>query len=152
MPKSSALRMLLDLAQDQSDAAASRLGQLNAREQEAAQKLHLLMEYRQDYQVRFQEQAKSGIDQAGWRNFREFMGKLETAIAEQHNAVVNSRNSMQAGRIDWHAQQRKLKSYGTLSQRHERAESLRAAKSEQREQDEQSIKSLVHNKVSAEHD
>jgi flagellar FliJ protein len=152
MPASSALRILLDLAKDKSDAAATRLGQLNAQEQEAEQKLHLLMAYRQDYQVRFQEQAKSGIDQAGWRNFREFMGKLDAAIAEQRRAVANSRDSMQAGRIHWHAQQRKLMSYDTLSQRRARAESLRAAKWEQREQDEQSIKSLFHNKVPAEQD
>jgi flagellar FliJ protein len=148
MPTSSSLKMLLDLAQNRSDAAARRLGELNSREQEADQKLRLLLGYRQDYQVRFQEFAKDGIDQAEWRNFREFMGKLDSAIAEQRKAVANSRNSMQAGRIDWHAQQRQLKSYDTLSQRQARAESVRAVKREQREQDEQSIKSLVYNPAS----
>lgn len=150
MPTSSSLKMLLDLTQNRSDAAARRLGELNSREQEAEQKLRLLLGYRQDYQVRFQEFAKNGIDQAAWRNFREFIGKLDAAITEQRNAVENSRNRMQAGRTDWHAQQRQLKSYDTLSQRQERAETLRAAKREQREQDEQTIKSLVHNKASEE--
>ena len=150
MPTAFSLKVLLDLAQSRSDAAARKLGRLNSQEQEAEQKLRLLLGYRQDYQVRFQEFAKNGIDQAEWRNFRAFMGKLDAAIAEQHKAVASSRNNMQAGRTDWHDQQRKLKSYDTLSQRHERAESLREAKREQREQDEQTIKSLVHNKVSAE--
>ena len=150
MPTSSSLKMLLNLARNRSDAAARRLGELNSREQEAEQKLRLLLGYRQDYQVRFQEFAKNGIDQAEWRNFREFMGKLDAAIAEQRKAVANSRNRMQAGRTDWHAQQRQLKSYDTLSQRQARAETLRAAKREQREQDEQTIKSLVHNKASGE--
>jgi len=148
MPTSSSLKMLLDLAQNRSDAAARRLGELNSREQEAEQKLRLLLGYRQDYQVRFQEFAKHGIDQTEWRNFREFMGKLDAAIAEQRKAVANSRNRMQAGRTYWHAQQRQLKSYDTLSQRQARAESLRAVKQEQREQDEQSIKSLVYNPAS----
>ena len=151
MPTSSSLKMLLDLAQNRSDAAARRLGELNSREQEAEQKLRLLVGYRQDSQVRFQEFAKTGIDQTEWRNFREFMGKLDAAIAEQRKAVTNSRNRMQAGRTDWHAQQRQLKSYDTLSQRQARAETLRAAKREQREQDEQTIKSLVHNKAPGEH-
>ena len=150
MPTSYSLKMLLDLAQNRSDAAARRLGELNSREQEAEQKLRLLLGYRQDYQVRFQEFAKNGIDQAEWRNFREFMGKLDAAIAEQRKTVANSRNRMQAGRTDWHAQQRQLKSYDTLSQRQERAEILRAAKREQREQDEQTIKAHVHNKASGE--
>jgi len=53
MPTSSSLKMLLDLAQNRSDAAARRLGELNSREQEAEQKLRLLLGYRQDYQSPF---------------------------------------------------------------------------------------------------
>ena len=136
--------MLLDLAQHRSDAAAAKLGQLNSREQEAEQKLHLLLGYRQDYQVRFQEFARNGIDQVELQNFRAFMGKLDAAITEQRKAAANSHTCVQAGMTDWHAQQRKLKSYDTLSQRHERAELLRAAKQEQREQDEQASKSLAY--------
>lgn len=148
MPTSSSLKLLLDLAQNRNDAAARRLSELNSREQESEQKLRLLTGYRQDYQIRFQEFARNGIDQAEWRNFREFMGKLDAAIAEQRKAVANSQSRMQAGRTDWQAQQRQLKSYDTLSQRQARAETLREAKREQREQDEQSIKSLVHNPAS----
>ncbi len=150
MPTPSSLKMLLDLAQNRSDAAVRRLGELNSREQEAEQKLRLLTGYRQDYHARFQKFAKNGIDQAEWRNFREFMSKLDAAIAEQRKAVANSRNKMQAGRTYWRAQQRQLKSYDTLSQRQARAEFLRAAKREQREQDEQAIKALVHNFASGE--
>jgi len=145
------LKTLLDLAQDRSDAAATRLGRLNAQEQNAEQKLQLLLEYRQDYQARFQELSKNGLDQAKWLNFRAFMSKLDTAIAEQRKAVASSRDNVQVGRTDWHAQQHKLKSFDTLSQRHRLAELHRASKQEQREQDEQTIKSLAHNKASAEH-
>ena len=146
MPTSFSLKMLLDLAQNRSDAAAAELGRLNSREQEAEQKLRLLLGYRQDYQVRFQEFAKNGMDQTEWRNFRAFMVKLDAVIAEQRKVLANSRNSRLAGNNEWRAQQRKLKSYDTLSPRHERAESQRAAKREQREQDEQAIKSFVHDK------
>lgn len=152
MPISFSLNRLLDLAQTRSDAAARRLGELNSRQQEAEQRLRLLLGYRQNYQARFQEFAKSGIEQTAWQNFLAFMGKLDAAIAEQRQAAANSHTSTQAGRNEWHAQQRKLKSYGTLSQRHARAESRRAAKQEQREQDEQTSKSFAHNKVSPEHD
>lgn len=145
------LKTLLDLAQDRSDAAATRLGRLNAQEQNAEQKLQLLLEYRQDYQARFQELSKNGLDQAKWLNFRAFMSKLDTAIAEQRKAVASSHDNVQVGRSDWHAQQHKLKSFDILSQRHRLTELNRASKQEQREQDEQTSKSLAHSKVSAEH-
>jgi flagellar FliJ protein len=152
MATSFSLKMLLDLAQNQSDAAARRLGQLNSQEQGAEQKLRLLLAYRHDYQVRFQDLARNGIDQAGWRNFMAFMGRLDAAIAEQRKAVTTTRNCKEAGRNEWRAQQRKLKSFDTLSQRHKRAEFLRAAKHEQREQDEHAAKSAAHGRVAAEHD
>ena len=81
MPISFSLNRLLDLAQTRSDAAARRLGELNSRQQEAEQKLRLLLGYRQNYQARFQEFAKSGIEQTEWQNFLAFMGKLDAAIA-----------------------------------------------------------------------
>lgn len=146
-----ALKALLDLAQNRSDAAAARLGKLNAQEQSAEQKLQLLLEYQQDYQARFQELARNGLDQTEWLNFRAFMSKLDNAISEQRKAVTYSQDKVEVGRIDWHAQQHKLKSFDTLSQRHQLAELRRTIKREQREQDEQIIKSLAHNRVSAEH-
>lgn len=146
-----ALKALLDLAQNRSDTAAARLGKLNAQEQNAEQKLQLLLEYQQDYQARFQELARNGLDQTEWLNFRAFMSKLDNAITEQRKAVTCSQDKVQVGRIDWHAQQHKLKSFDTLSQRHQLAELRRTSKREQREQDEQTIKSLVHNRISAEH-
>jgi len=146
------LKILLDLAQDGSDAAAERLGKLNAQEQGAEQKLQLLLEYQRDYHAHFQELSRNGLDQAEWLNFRAFMNKLDAAIAEQRKAVASSHNKVQVGRIDWHAQQHKLKSFATLSQRHRLAELHHASKLEQREQDEQTIKSLAHNKVSAQHE
>lgn len=152
MPTSFSLKMLLDLARNRSDAAARRLGQLNSQEHAAEQKLRLLLGYRHDYQVRFQDFAKNGIDQAKWQNFLAFISKLDAAIVEQRKAVTNSRNSTEAGGNEFRAQQCKLKSYDTLSQRHQRAELQRAIKREQREQDEHTANSAVHNQFAVERD
>ena len=138
------LKTLLDLAQDKSDAAATRLGRLNVQAQSAEQKLQLLIEYRREYEHNFQELSKTGVDQAKWLNFRAFMVKLDTAISEQEKAVSSSQNRVQLGRTDWHAEQHKLKTYDTLSQRHRAAEIKRASKIEQRDQDELSSKSHSH--------
>ena len=142
------LKTLLDLAQDKSDAAATRLGRLNVQAQSAEQKLQLLIEYRREYEHNFQELSKTGVDQAKWLNFRAFMVKLDTAILEQQKTVSTSQNRVQLGRTDWHAEQHKLKTFDTLSQRYQVAETRRAAKQEQREQDEQTIKSFSQRSAS----
>ena len=102
------LKTLLDLAQDKSDAAATRLGRLNVQAKSAEQKLQLLIEYRRDYEHNFQELSKTGVDQAKWLNFRAFMGKLDTAISEQQKTVLSSQDRVQIGRNNWHEEQRKL--------------------------------------------
>ncbi len=142
------LKTLLDLAQDKSDAAATRLGRLNVQAQSAEQKLQLLIEYRRDYEHNFQELSKTGVDRAKWLNFRAFMVKLDTAISEQEKTVLNSQNRVHLGRTDWHAEQHKLKTYDTLSQRYQATELRRASKLEQREQDELTIKSFSQRPIS----
>ena len=148
MTKAYTLKTLLDLAQDKSDAAATRLGRLNVQAQSAEQKLNLLIEYRRDYEHNFQELSKTGVDQAKWLNFRAFMVKLDTAISEQQKTVSSSQNRVKLGRADWHTEQHKLKTYDTLSQRYQVTETRRAAKQEQREQDEQTSKSFSHRAAS----
>lgn len=152
MISSFSLKLLTDLSRDQRDAAAKKLGQLNSRELAANQKLSQLLDYRQDYQVRFQGFAKNGIEQTEWRNFLAFMGKLDAAIAEQHKTVTHTRNIKEAGGNELLARQRKLKSYNTLSQRRERTEILIANKREQREQDEHTANSAAHGKFAFEHE
>jgi flagellar FliJ protein len=149
MPAPSSIKMLLDLAQNRVDAAARQLGQLNSEERKAEHKLRVLLEFRHDYQARLSEHAQRGIEQVAWRNFLAFMGKLDHAISEQSKALVRSRDNQRAGRDEWQAEQRMFKSYDTLSQRHAREEAERAARREQREHDEQAIKSFVHRRLAA---
>ena len=81
------LSTLLDFAQKESDISAKKLGQLASQQQEATEKLHLLLEYRHSYQSRFQDATKNGIDHIEWLNFITFMDKLDAAITEQRNSV-----------------------------------------------------------------
>lgn len=140
MAKNFSLQVLRDLAQRHTDAAARDLGLLHAQGQDLERQLQLLQQYREDYQARFRESLQRGMDPTGWRNFQEFMNRLDAAIAEQHEALAHSSHRIQAGQAEWRAQQRKLKSYDTLTQRHVRSEARRTGKLEQREQDEHASK------------
>ena len=138
MIKPFSLQPLVHLAQQKNDAATKKLGQLNQQNQTAQQKLDALQQYRKDYQAKFQESIKLGMEPADLRNFQDFINRLDQAIRQQKTAIEQSENSVQTGRHELRDATRKMKSFDTLAQRHIESERKLEAKSEQRIQDEQS--------------
>jgi flagellar FliJ protein len=136
MSKPFPLQILLDLARESSDAAASQLGVVNGHERDMQQRLQLLLEYRQEYSARFTSNAQAGMDSVGWSNFRDFIDALDAAIEQQRGLVAEARRRLLAGQQHWQMQQRRLKSFDTLSQRHRSQEQSNEARLEQKEQDD----------------
>ncbi|MBI5437873.1 MAG: flagellar export protein FliJ [Nitrosomonadales bacterium] len=136
MAKPFSLQTLMNLAQHQNDSATRKLGQLNKQQQGAQQQLETLRQYRRDYQSRLQESTRFGMDHAELRNFQEFINKLDEAIAQQIQTVEQSKVSTQAGRGEFDSTRRKLKSFGTLKQRHADEQKKVAERSEQKSLDE----------------
>lgn len=147
MPITSSLKLLLDLAQQQTDSSAKKLGKLNFQQQEAEKKLNLLLQYRHSYQSHFQNSTAKGIDHIEWLNFVAFMNKLDAAINEQRQAVLHAKNKRIAGGDEFLSYQRKLKSYNTLSKRQQDAENQQQIKYEQKLQDEFSSNSSRRNSL-----
>ena len=136
MTKHSALDTLLELAQTRTDDAARRLGALNTQGVDMETKLALLTEYWNEYSARFQISMQQGITAADWRNYQEFLNKLDAAIVQQREVVAATRQRVEAGQVAWQSAKRTLKSYDTLAQRQAGAEMLRMARHEQKETDE----------------
>ena len=132
------MQPLVQLAQKENDAATRKFGQLNQAQQAAQAKLETLLQYRKDYQVRFQQAELNGMNQSDLRNFQNFILRLDEAIAQQRSVAEQASHSMQAGRDMLQQAQRKVKSFDALLQRHLEGEKKQAAKSEQRLQDEHS--------------
>ena len=130
------LQPLVHLAHQKNDAAAQKFGQLNRQQQTAQTKLDTLLQYRKDYQARFQEAERKGMSQSDLRNFQNFISRLDEAITQQRSAIEQANRSMQAGRNELKNTQLKMKSFDTLEQRHIESENKLKAKSEQRQQDE----------------
>lgn len=130
------LKLLLELTQQQTNSSAKKLGRLNLQEQEAEEKLNLLLQYRHNYRSRLQNSIENGIDHIEWLNFIAFMDKLDAAITEQHQAVSHARNKRLVEGNEFLFRQRKLKSYETLSQRQQNTDNQRQIKYEQKLQDE----------------
>lgn len=136
MSKTFSLQPLVNLAHKKNESATRKLGQLNQQQQAAKNKLDTLQQYRRDYQTRFQEATRNGMDQTGLRNFQDFINRLDDAISQQRQAVEQTNHSVHAGRTELKDAQRKMKSFDTLAQRHIEAERKLETKTEQRLQDE----------------
>jgi flagellar FliJ protein len=136
MTKHSALDTLMELAQLRTDEAAKRLGALNAQGLDMEAKLDLLVQYRNEYLARFQASMRQGITASDWRNYQDFLDKLDAAIAQQREMVASVRQRVEASEIAWQSARRTLKSYGTLAQRQARVREQRVARHEQKETDE----------------
>lgn len=136
MTKIFSLQPLVQLAQKKNDAATKKFGQLNQQQQAAQAKLDTLLQYRKEYQARFQDEVQNGMNQSDLHNFQGFIQRLDDAIAQQRRINEQLLNSVQTGRDELQDTQRKMKSFDTLAQRHVENEKKLEAKSEQRLQDE----------------
>ncbi|MBE0621518.1 MAG: flagellar export protein FliJ [Burkholderiales bacterium] len=143
MAKPFPLQILLNLAQEGSDAAAVQLGVVNGHDRDMQKRLQLLLEYRSEYSTRLTNVTKTGTHSMDLRNFREFMDKIDVAIEQQRQLVAAAKREVETGQIHWHKQQRKLKSFDTLSQRHRSAERKTEARQEQKEQDDFALRGFL---------
>jgi flagellar FliJ protein len=130
------LQPLLDVLNERADEAARQLGRLIAAEQDARARLALLCQYREEYAQRFREAQMAGLPLSSWRNYQEFLGKIDEAIRQQGAQVENSAQNTAAGQAHWQEQHTRMKAIDTLSLRHQRAEDKKALRQEQKQTDE----------------
>lgn len=136
MSKPFALQTVLELMQRRADDATQQLARLIAAEQDAKAKLDLLCQYREEYAQRFQSSAQSGMSPLQWKNFQDFLARLDEAIGQQQQALAQSQHRTAEGQAHWQAQRIRLKAIDTLSVRHYRAEEAKENRREQKQVDE----------------
>jgi flagellar FliJ protein len=134
------LQPVLDLARNGVDAAAARLGRAMQALMDADKKLATLLEYRSEYQARFRDAVSSGMDSAGWHNFHRFLARLETGIESARAQAETARAAALQAQAQWQEQNRKLKAYDVLAQRHERSQQHADARREQRDTDDRAAR------------
>ena len=140
MSKPFPLQTLLDMANSRMDDAARRLGELIANESEDCRKLEVLENYRTEYQAKFADALRNGIDPQAMRNYSLFIGKLDEAITAQRAVVDQSKERTAVGQKAWIDQRTKAKAFDTLSKRHQAQEVRDELKREQRQSDEHASK------------
>lgn len=136
MSTSFPLQPVMDLAREGADAATVHLGKAMQALMDADRKLKTLLDYRDEYQAKFRDSVATGIDSGGWHNFHLFLAKLEAGIESARAQADAAREAARQAQAQWQEQQRKLKAYGVLADRHEREQQTIAARREQRETDD----------------
>ncbi|MBU0752768.1 MAG: flagellar export protein FliJ [Gammaproteobacteria bacterium] len=112
------LKPLLDLSQLRLDEATRRLGELITGEQQAEQRLQMLVEYRAEYHTRFLEAARNGLGRDSWQNYQSFLGRLDAAIDQAGTMAEASKQRTAEGKEEWIAKRGRVKAFDTLEQRH----------------------------------
>lgn len=118
------------------DEATRVLGELISGQQEATQRLELLTQYRDEYQGRFLASARDGIGRDAWDNYRAFLARLDTAVAQAKEMVAASERRTASGQKEWLNKRGRVKAFDTLAQRHQSRVIHAEAKQEQKVFDE----------------
>jgi flagellar protein FliJ len=140
----SALDTLIDLATKETDEAAKRLGYAIRTSEEADQKLQMLLQYRDDYMLRFNTAMQAGLSPSGYRNFQQFLDKLEEAIKGQQKILQDTQRRVVAERGAWQGCERKRMSYDTLATRAQKALQQKETRRDQKQTDEYAARQLLY--------
>ncbi|MBK4739302.1 flagellar export protein FliJ [Noviherbaspirillum pedocola] len=139
-----ALQTLIELAVTEVDEAAQRLGRAVKNVDGARQKLELLSNYREEYVSRFQQTMTNGFTPMAYRNYQNFMDKLDTAIHGQEQLVRDAEKRAEGERSAWRESERKRISYDALKTRAETAIEKKEAKREQKQSDEAAARKFLY--------
>jgi flagellar protein FliJ len=142
MPQPSPLKTLIELAQDDVDAAAQRLGRAQRERGEVEKQLNALVDYRNEYYTRFTTSAQQGMPAGNMRNFQAFIDTLDAAIEQQRRLLNAATQRLEAAKPEWQRQRQKLGSYEVLQARGDAVEARKTARREQRDADEHAARVL----------
>jgi flagellar FliJ protein len=142
MSKHLPIKTLINLAEEELEAATKKLGRLQQERNEVEAQLNSLVTYRDEYHARFTASAQEGTTAQTLRNFQAFVDTLDSAITQQRRLLVGANQRLEAAKPEWQQRKQKLGSYEVLAARGEAVKAQQDARIEQRDSDEHSSKML----------
>ena len=136
MTRTFPLQSLLDLSQLRLEEAGRKLGKLIAGEEEASRRHELLVQYREEYRMRFVAAAQNGLSPGEWQNYTRFLARLDDAIAQADTAMLQTRQQTVEGQQEWVSKKGRVKAFDTLSDRHQSRVAYQEQRQEQKLSDE----------------
>jgi len=130
------LNTLVDLAKQQSKAAATDLAKELASLNDAQGKVHLLQNYLDDYRLDLQQKMMMGMLASQLHNSQGFIQQLELAISQQEKSVINFNYKVDLAKKHWQECEKKAMTFETLMKRAKSKIALIEAKLDQKNTDE----------------
>ena len=136
MSKHLPIKTLINLAEEELEAATKRLGKLQQERNEVETQLNSLVTYRDEYHARFMASAQEGTTAQTLRNFQAFVDTLDSAINQQRKLLVGANQRLEAAKPEWQQRKQKLGSYEVLAARGDAVRAKQESRIEQRDSDE----------------
>lgn len=115
-----------------------RLGELTGRSrkhlEEQLDRLGELNAFRHDYAKK--SQARSTLSSAHWKDYQEFLHRLDQALKAQQQIVRESERTLETHRARWIAERQRLESLERVIEKCEAEERMHEARLEQKRMDE----------------
>jgi flagellar FliJ protein len=143
------LQSILDLSQMKLEEATRHLGELISGQEQATQRMELLVQYREEYYARFLEAAREGLSREQWRNYQVFLERLDDAIAQAKQMMSQSQQMTAAGQQEWLHKRGRVQAFDTLAQRHQSRLNYAESRQEQKNLDEHASR-IHHEKTNGE--
>ncbi len=115
---------------------------------QAEQKYQGLADYRTEYIQQSQQQGSSGLQSRQYNQFVNFIAKLDQALEQQARQVTQAQTVMEQRRQQWLAMQKKRKAMEYLLEQQRQQALTKAARAEQRLQDEVAMQQFVRRQSS----
>lgn len=128
--RSERLKRLVDIAAAEERRAGMLVGRLNAELERQNAQLTELNTFRRDYAAR--SSGLSGSQSAHWKDYQDFLGRLDGAVRAQQQVVRDAEKGVAAARQRWIARRQRLDSLGKVADRARQEEDLRRERQEQR--------------------
>jgi flagellar FliJ protein len=136
MAQPSPIETLIEIAERETDDAAKRLGNAIRHQEEATGKLNLLLQYRDDYESKFQTSAAAGLNASQYGNFLAFLNKLNAAVDGQRKIIEDAERKVALAKQQWQSCEKKRLSYNTLDKRVKQQAQKKESKRDQKQTDE----------------
>jgi flagellar protein FliJ len=102
----------------------------------AQSRLQELQQYHADYLENFQRTARAGGNALALREFQQFLGRLEEAIRQQEQIVVQAQQSVAGSTRQWQSAARRVKAVDSVVDKWQGEERRSESRLEQKEIDE----------------
>lgn len=136
MANLTALDTLVLLSEQETDKAAQWLGRAIAKRSDAQQRLAMLKQLRGEYAQKLQQHLHDGLSFAAYRNFQNFMEKIDRAIEGQQAIESDASLRAEQAQQSWQSARQEGRTWEVLVERAERERTRREARGERKLMDE----------------